>query len=526
MKRERINIILNLIYHVARTVNEYEEIAKALKEIVFRIGAESECERAYLLVKDPVSNVLTGRYGFNISYDELSRLSYTLGEGIIGNTFRTGLPVFISDVSKEPSFLRKIRKGIKSSDEGLSFVCVPVKYKKEVVGIIGMEFFKEKMAFTVDELLTTLKMVSDIIGGAVYRYGKLKAENDLLRNENIRLKAELENNYKIKNVVAVNKQMKKILKDVKKLADTDVTVLLRGESGTGKEVLARAIHFNSKRKNKPFIAINCAALPESLIESELFGYEKGAFTGASSLKKGKFELADGGTIFLDEIGDMPLELQAKLLRVLQEREITRLGGAKPVKVDVRIIAATNRNLEQMVAEGKFREDLYYRLSVVTIYIPPLRDRKEDIPLLAEHILNKLSERHGRKISISSEAISVLMQCDWPGNVRQLENCLERAVIFSEDNVLRPEDFPCYRGEMCPLSAVVPSEDNVGPSVVKESFVPFKPYARPSPEQEKALIEDALRKTGYCQAKAARLLGMTPRQIGYRIKKYGIKIPKI
>ncbi|SNR73183.1 Nif-specific regulatory protein [Desulfurobacterium atlanticum] len=521
---------MNLIYNTAKMINGYENTDKALKTITFRLGAEINCERIYLLIKDPISNVLTGRYGFNISDKELSRLSYSIGEGIIGKTFRTGLPSFIPDISTEPEFLRKLRGGIKEEDKGLSFICIPVKHRKKIVGIIGVEFKKENIPLTINELTTLMKMVSDIIGAAVNKYGKLKAENELLKTENIRLKAELETNYQIDNVVAVNKQMQKILKDVKKIAQTDVTVLLRGESGTGKEVLAKAIHFNSRRKNKPFIAINCAALPESLIEAELFGYEKGAFTGASSLKKGKFELANGGTIFLDEIGDMPFELQAKLLRVLQEKEITRLGGNKPIKVDVRIIAATNRNLEKMVSEGKFREDLYYRLSVVSIYIPPLRDRKDDIPALTEFILQKLSERHKRKFSIAPETFSLLMKCDWPGNVRQLENCLERAVIFSDSNTLKPENFPCYEGKPCPLSSIIPfgsRKTETGREVESAVLIQKrKPFEKPSPEEEKRLIEDALRKTGFCQAKAARLLGMTPRQINYRIKKYNIKIPKI
>ncbi len=461
---------------------------------------------------------------------ELATLSYSTGEGIIGKTFRTGLPIFIPDISQEPDFLRKIKQGDKNRDKGVSFICIPVKYKKNVVGIIGAEFENKKITFTVNELTTLLKMISDIIGEAVNKYGKLRAENELLKTENIRLKAELEKNYKIKNVIAINKQMQKILKDIKKLAQTDVTVLLRGESGTGKEVLAKAIHFNSKRKNRSFIAINCAALPESLIEAELFGYEKGAFTGASSLKKGKFELASKGTIFLDEIGDMPLELQAKLLRVLQEREITRLGGNKPLKVDVRIIAATNRNLEEMVSNGTFREDLYYRLSVVSIYIPPLKDRKDDIPALTEFILKKLSERHNRKITIAPETFSLLMKCDWPGNVRQLENCLERAVIFADSETLKPSDFPCAEGKLCPLASIVPFKNETEKQQHKkaDTSIPTekKLYAKPKPEEEKQLIENALRKTGYCQAKAARLLGMTPRQINYRIKKYNIKIPKI
>jgi len=518
MDKRLLEDTLNLVYTIARTINTYEDMGEALRDIIEKIGKALHSERAYLLVKDPVSNMLLGRYGFNVSYEELSRLVYTIGEGVVGKAYKSGKFTYIPDISKNPYIMRKLRGGNKAYDVGLSFVCVPIKYKRKSVGIMGVEFRSKDMRFSVNELDYLLKMVADIIGGAVYTYSKLRAENEYLRSENIRLKAELKISYQFKNIVAVSKPMQRILRDIRKLADTDVTVLFRGESGTGKEVLAKALHYNSKRRNKPFVAINCAAIPENLVESELFGYERGAFTGATSLKKGKFEIANGGTIFLDEVGDMPINIQAKLLRVLQDKEITRLGGNSPIKVNVRIVAATNRNLEEMVANGDFREDLADRLSVVTIYLPPLRERKEDIPVLVEHILRRFSYEFGRELSITKSALDLLMQCYWIGNVRQLENCLERAVVLADNDELIPENFPCHTGEPCLLASVKPKEIT--------SPKPFFGFYKRRKEEEKEIIETALKKVGYCQAKAARLLGITPRQIHYRIKKYNISIPKI
>jgi DNA-binding NtrC family response regulator len=283
--------------------------------------------------------------------------------------------------------------------------------------------------FLMEELLINLKKIID--------YQNLKEEN-------IRLKKDLEKCYLYSDIIGKSESMQEIFSLIKKIADTDSTVLIRGETGTGKELIAMAIHYNSKRKDYPLIKVNCAALPSTLLESELFGYEKGAFTGAIRKKSGRFELANRGTIFLDEIGDIPTEIQAKLLRILQEKEFERIGGINTIKVDVRIIAATNQNLEQKITEGSFREDLYYRLNVISIEVPPLRERLEDIPPLVEHFLSQFNEKFGKKISISKDAMDALMKYDFPGNVRELGNIIERAVILSSNDIITAKDLSLKR----------------------------------------------------------------------------------
>jgi Nif-specific regulatory protein len=305
----------------------------------------------------------------------------------------------------------------------------------------------------------------------------------------------------------VSEKINRLLEMVRKVAQTDSTVLILGESGTGKSLIAKKIHLLSDRREKPFITINCAAIPENLLEAELFGYERGAFTGATTRKKGKFELAEGGTVFLDEIGDMPLSLQAKLLRVIQDREVERLGGEKTIKVDVRIIAATNKDLQTLVRDGKFREDLYYRLNVVPIYIPPLRERKEDIPLLAEHFLEKFNRKYSKSVRFSPEAIKTLMEYPWHGNVRELENIVERLVIMNE-GVIRDRDLPSHILAYADVVDIAPSK---------------LPQELEKTERER--IEEALKKTGYVKSRAAKLLGYTLRQLDYRIQKYGIEVKR-
>jgi len=301
--------------------------------------------------------------------------------------------------------------------------------------------------------------------------------------------------------------MQEVFKTALKAAKTKATILLTGESGTGKELIAKAIHFESDRSKGPFIAINCAAIPENLLEAELFGYEKGAFTGALISKPGKFELANGGTIFLDEIGDLPLHLQAKLLRVIQDKTFERIGGTKSIKVDIRIIAATNKDLEEMVKDGSFREDLYFRLNVIPIYLPPLRERKEDIPLLIDHFLKKFNEEYGKNINITKEAMEKLVNYSWPGNVRELENTIERLVILAEGNEITLNDLPFY----------IRQEDDTRITCVK--------LKETLPSQleliEKQAIKEALKASNYNQTKAAKMLGLTKRQINYKIKKYGL-----
>ncbi|MBI3737103.1 sigma-54-dependent Fis family transcriptional regulator, partial [Candidatus Sumerlaeota bacterium] len=336
------------------------------------------------------------------------------------------------------------------------------------------------------------------------------AETRGLKQENQTLKQSLLPAAETGNIIAASAPMQEVLKRAQKVAATDVSVLLRGESGTGKEVLATLIHASGRRKNRPFIRVNCGALPETLLESELFGHVRGAFTGAVETRKGLFQAADGGTIFLDEIGEVTPALQVKLLRVLQSGEFQRVGDPQTFKVDVRVIAATNRPLEDLIQSGQFRSDLYYRLNVVPVVIPPLRERKEDIPALIDHFLAKLRPERGRAKRVSKAAFELLMTYPWPGNIRELENAIEHAIVMSERDEIDPEDLPLAIQN---ASSVSSHAESAGAGI--------STGGRTLEEIEKKMLYDALLSTGFNHTRAAAKLGITRRTLGYRIDKYGL-----
>ena len=329
------------------------------------------------------------------------------------------------------------------------------------------------------------------------------------------LRAQVANRYSFHNLVGKSPSMQEIYSKIEQVADSRTTVLITGESGTGKELVARAIHYNSPRRDRPFIPLNCAALPETLIESELFGHEKGSFTNASARRVWQFELAHSGSLFLDEIGDLSPATQAKLLRVLQEREFTRIGGTQSIKVDVRIIAATNKNVEDLVRQGQFREDLYYRINVITLFLPALRDRAQDIPLLAKHVLAKRNEEDKRPSQeFSKEALELLMKYSWPGNVRELENVVEQAIVWSQGNVILPEHLPAVCRTDTRSSSL--REDTLSGRLSLEKAVM---------EFEKEIILDTLKRTNYVQTHAAAALGISRRMLKYRMDTLGISRPE-
>ena len=402
---------------------------------------------------------------------------------------------------------------IKKSDfieEECLYVCLPISMSGERVGTLGVSW-----EYTSDEnfnrRLHLYSIMTLMIGQEVKLKHLMESEKEALKHENKQLKHELKEKYNIHNMIGTSGSMIEIYENISKVADSNATVLIRGESGTGKELVAHAIHYNSPRADKPFIRINCGAIPESLIESELFGYEKGAFTDAQSRKIGRFEAADGGSIFLDEVGELSPIIQVKLLRVLQEKEFTRIGGVEPTKANVRVITATNRDLEAELKEGKFREDLYYRLNVFPIFMPPLRDRRADIILLADHFLGRYCEENAKDIKrISSLAIDLLSSYNWPGNVRELENCIERAVIMCDADSIQVSHLPAslQRSE----SLIIASSDHLTLQDMVSNF-------------ERELIMDALKESKGNRSKVARLLGTTQRIIGYKIKQLGIHFSK-
>ena len=432
---------------------------------------------------------------------------YKPGEGIVGTILESGESYALRRISDEDRFLDRL--GV--YDKELAFIAVPIFIGDETAGVLAAQPVRSLDA--LGEYQRFLEMVANLVGQSVRLARKVENEQKELKVERDELRRIVRGEHGFSNMVGRSDSMQLVFNQVRQVAKWNTTVLIRGESGTGKELIANAIHYNSPRANGAFIKLNCAALPDNLLESELFGHEKGAFTGAVNQRKGRFEQAHGGTIFLDEIGEISPAFQAKLLRVLQEGEFERVGGTRTIQVDVRVVAATNRDLESEVQQGEFREDLYYRLNVMPIYMPPLRERAEDIPDLARFLIGKIGKMQARKLSISDHALGRLMQYEWPGNVRELENCLERAAVMSEEGLINSHaiNLTGLKGKSMP-------------AVAAASEAPVNEIDLDDPDlDERERVIAALEKVGWVQAKAARLLGMTPRQIGYRIQTLNIKV---
>lgn len=380
---------LGAIYEISKILSSSFNLQITLREVLGVLSAHLGMRRGMVsLVQENGDLHVVGASG--LSTEEIERGRYQMGEGITGRIMKTGSPMVVPDVAKEPLFLNRTRSRRLAEGRVVAFVGVPIKVGRDVVGVLTVDREVDVAPPNFDADVRLLAMVANLIGQTVRLYRSVVAEREQLLNEKTQLQKELHGKYSVENVIGQSKRMQEVFAEVHQAAPGRSTVLLRGESGTGKEVIARAIHYLSLRKDGPFIRVNCAALSETLLESELFGHEKGSFTGATQERKGRFEMAHTGTLFLDEIGDISAPFQTKLLRVLQEREFERVGGNKPIKVDVRLITATNRNLEEAVGKGEFRADLYYRINVVTIFLPPLRERREDIPLLVEYFIKKLA----------------------------------------------------------------------------------------------------------------------------------------
>jgi Nif-specific regulatory protein len=440
-------------------------------------------------------------------FDDRARaVSFKVGEGITGQVVQSGKPIVVPRVSKEPEFLNRMPRRADVPRHELSFICVPIVVQRTTVGTLAVDL-KFKAERDYESSMKFFGIVSSMIAQALNVQRLVEEERRRLVDENTHLRQELRERYDFSNIIGTSGPTRQMYEQVAQVAQTNTTVLIRGESGTGKELIAHAIHYNSLRAKKPFVKVSCAALPDSLIESELFGYEKGAFTGAHARKKGRFELAEGGTLFLDEIGDINLSTQVKLLRVLQEREFERVGGTETVRVNVRMLAATNKDMEKAIADGTFREDLYYRLNVFTIFVPPLRDRKADMLLLADHFLEKFSREHGKVIKrISTPAIDMLMSYHWPGNVRELENALERSVLVCDGQVIHGHHLP-------PSLQTADSSGTVTRVSLKDAVEGF----------ERDLIQDALKTTRGNRAKAARLLDTTERILNYKVRNLNVDV---
>jgi Nif-specific regulatory protein len=490
------------LLEVSQTLGTTLNLRAALPQVLAILEENHGTVSSIIVLRDDEAGDLAVAAASGGSSD--ARTRYRLGEGITGRVVQSGRPVVVPRVSREPLFLDRTRVFQRSGRNELSYICVPIRAERRTVGALGVALpysrdrgYEQEMQF--------LGVVGSMIGQAVLVHHLVEAERKRLLDENTKLRQELTERYDLRNIVGASRAMQQVYEQVAQVAPSNTTVLLRGESGTGKELVAHALHYSSPRAKGPFVKVSCAALPETLVESELFGYEPGAFTDARSQKKGRFELAHGGTLFLDEIGELSPAIQIKLLRVLQEKEIERLGSVDSIKVDVRLVAATNKDLEEAVRRGEFREDLYYRLNVFGIFLPPLRERKTDISLLADHFVQKYAAGQGKDVRrIATSAIDLLMSYHWPGNVRELENCIERALLVCEGGAIHAHHLPPSL-QTAEVSGTLPRQS------LKDALA----------AHEKDLVLDALKSARGNRARAARLLHTTERIIGYAVRKHGL-----
>jgi Nif-specific regulatory protein len=498
---------VQLLSDVAKVFAESLNLEETLMSILKSLDTHLKLQRGTITLLDAETETINIKVAHGLSERSKSQGQYKVGEGITGRVVQTGEAIVVPDIAKDPRFLHRTKSRDTAGGKKIAFFCVPIKLEGRTVGALSVDR-QAGRGDDFDASLRLLHIISTMIAQAVKLRKMVESERALLRDENVRLRRELKSRFDVHNMVGKSNAMQEVYRLIEQVADSNATVLIRGETGTGKDLVAHAIHYYSLRSDKPFVKVNCTALPDTLLESELFGHEKGAFTGAVERKPGRFERAHGGTIFLDEIGDFPPALQVKLLRVIQFREFERVGGTETIQANVRVLVATHKNLEEQIKTEHFREDLYYRINVFPIYLPPLRERKDDIMLLADHFLEKYAQENGKRITrISTPAIEMLTRYHWPGNIRELENCVERAVLLCEDEVIRSEHLPPS------LQMIDKGDTTAQPS-----------FPKIIANKERELIIDALKKCGGQQRKAAQELGLTERILGYKIHKYGI-LPK-
>jgi Nif-specific regulatory protein len=495
---------VTLLYDISKALNEHLNLKKSLYRVLEILSSSMGMDRGTITLLNPLKNEINIEVAHGLSKSAMENVKYKLGEGVTGKVIESGKAVAIPKISQEPHFLNRTMIRRSRPSQEISFICVPIKKGKQIIGAISVDKpYDESYALKGGEHL--MQVIATMIAHHVINLETIRVEKEKLRDENRRLRRELKNKYSINNIVGNSNKMREVFQMISQVSGSNANVLVRGESGTGKELVANSIHYNSPRAKGPFVKVNCAALPANLIESELFGHEKGAFTGAIKQKMGKFELADKGTIFLDEIGSIGLDVQVSLLRILQEREFERVGGHRTIKTDVRVVAATNKNLEQAVEEESFRGDLYYRLNVFPIYMPPLRERKTDILLLADFFLEKYARENSKDIRrFSTPAIDMMMDYHWPGNVRELENCIERAVLLCEGGVVHSYHLP-------PTLQTGLESDTLSVLSMEEAVAKL----------EREMLIDALKNCRGNVTKAAALLKTTVRKFSYKAKRYNL-----
>jgi Nif-specific regulatory protein len=553
-------IALTGIYELSKILNSPARLEITLSNVLNVMSSFMQMRHGVisLLADDGIPDITVGA-----GWSEGSDVRYRarLPEKAIGQIVATAVPLVAENVGTHPLFTAADVAAINAgATTKVSFIGVPIQINGRVVGTLTIDrIWDDRSVFRLDSDVRFLTMVANLIGQTVQLHRMVARDRERLMAESHRLQKELSElkptrerkKPRVDGIIGNSAAIRSLLDKITIIAKSHAPVLLRGESGTGKELIAKAIHELSPRAKGPFIKINCAALPESVLESELFGHEKGAFTGAINTRKGRFELADKGTLFLDEIGEISPAFQAKLLRVLQEQEFERVGGNHTIKVDVRVVAATNKNLEEAVTRNEFRADLYYRISVVPVLMPPLRERRGDIPLLANEFLKRFNVENDRTLAFDANAIEVLMGCGFPGNVRELENCVQRTATMAQGSSIVMDDFAC-RHNQCLSAMLWKGRSDLSPRSLPEVLLPIMPAAsaadparaspaasRPSadpaassatpvagaPIPERDRLTEAMERAGWVQAKAARVLGLTPRQIGYALKKHGIEIKR-
>ncbi|PJE01705.1 MAG: transcriptional regulator [Leptospira sp.] len=522
------------LIEISKVVTSSLDINEVFSSIMNLLDKSLKLEKGTIVLFNKEQDILKIVAASGLTSDEMERGTYQIGEGITGKVFETSEPVIIESVGNDPNFLNRVgylsHFNIENSD--LALIAVPIISDQGKLGVVSV-FLDNHKHMDLKSYLDFLLVVASIISQTI-KINKLvdEAKKEISR-ENIQLKRELKNKYRFGSLIGKASNMEKLFEKIQIVADSRASILITGESGTGKEMIASSIHYNSSRSENPFVKINCAAIPENLLESELFGHKKGSFTGAVADKKGKFELADTGTIFLDEIGEMDLNLQSKLLRVLQEREIEAVGSVKTKKIDVRIIAATNANLEDLIAQKKFRPDLYYRLNVVNLHTPALRDRTEDIPLLINHFIEKYTKDNSKEIrGLTRDAIKILLKYNWPGNVRELENVIERAVVLSQGDTLDVEDFSEISEKMVtpeirqePISSDSSELVDVSSGTFSSSHLDTldgRAMEAIVNEVEARMIQYAMKKFRYTKTRVAKFLGINRNTLDKKIKELNIE----
>jgi len=528
---ERAELELSLLNEISRVLGSTLDLHAVFDQTMRVLAERLGMERGSLVLLDEPTGKLRTETAVGLTPEEIQRATYELGEGITGSVVATGESIVVADIASDARFLnRSGARPTSTNASKISFICVPIRMEGRTVGAISVDkLFKDTESLRSDQRL--LEILASFIAQALKINEIVAQEREEWQEEKRSMSANLRAKYKFDNIIGSAPPMIDVFDTIAQVASSRATCLILGETGTGKELIAKAIHYNSNRAEKPFIRVNCGALTGTLLESELFGHVKGSFTGAIKDKMGRFEAANGGTLFLDEIGTIDMGLQVKLLRVLQEREFERVGDNRTMKVDVRIIAATNLDLQEEVGKGRFREDLFYRLNVVTIFLPPLRNRREDIPRLIDFFLDKFNAENAKSLrKISKEMLNVLVRYPWPGNVRELENAIERAVVLSRADTLSEDLLPtAIRAFSQQGRANVASEgiDALTRRLAEQSINEFELrdgqiYDMVIRQVEKALIEKALARCSGVKIKAADFLGINRNTLNKKFKELGLE----